>query len=112
MKRLRPLAATFLIALAACGAPALPASQNYATLQGRVLDAATNAPIPGAVVTVNFVSNSAPTGPDGSFKVQNVPIVQDDYSAAAPGYAGSVTASTSFAPGQTVTVTITLQKSS
>lgn len=108
---IRPLAMVVLVALAACGSPALPASQNYASLQGRVLDAATNAPITGAIVTVNFVSNSAPTGPDGTFKVQNVPIGQDDYSASAPGYASSATASTSFAPGQAVSVTIALQKS-
>ena len=35
MNRLRPLVAVLLLALAACGGPALPASQNYATLTGR-----------------------------------------------------------------------------
>ena|ERR1700694_4462998 len=107
----RSLAVVCLLALAACGAPAFPASQNYATLAGRVIDDATNAPIAGAVVTVNFVNNSAPTGPDGTFKIPNVPIGQDDYSASAPGYASSATASTSFAARQTVSVTISLKKS-
>jgi len=111
MKRIRSLAVMLLLALAACGGPGLPASQNYATLTGRVVDSATSLPIVGAIVTVNFVSNSAPTGADGTFKVLNVPIGQDDYSAAAAGYASSATASTSFAAGQTVSVLITLQKS-
>lgn len=80
-----PLAAALL--LAACGGPAIPPAQNYATVFGRAYDAATNAPVPGVVVTVDVVVLGT-TGNDGSFTVNNVPVGQTDVSVRPPaGYA-------------------------
>jgi hypothetical protein len=79
-----PLAAALL--LAACS-PGLPPAQNYATVFGRIYDAATNAPIAGAQVTVDVVA-VAVTGSDGSYSVNNVPIGQTDVTVRPPaGYA-------------------------
>jgi hypothetical protein len=72
--------------LAACGGPAIPEAQTYATVFGRVYDATTNAPLGGVVVTVDVV-NGTTSGADGSYTVSNVPVGQTDVSVQVPsGY--------------------------
>jgi hypothetical protein len=80
---LAPVAVAAL--LAGCG-PAVPPAQTYATVFGRVYDAATNAGIPGVVVTVDVV-NGTTTASDGSYSVSNVPVGQTDVTVQVPaGY--------------------------
>ena len=81
----RIVAFVLLIALAGCGEEGLPPASKYATVSGRVYDAATKAPIPGAQVEL-LVVLEATAGPDGTFKVGNVPAGQLDGTVSAPGY--------------------------
>ena len=79
-----PLAAAVL--LVACGGPAIPPAQNYATVYGRVYDAATGAGVAGAIVTVDVVG-TVTSGPDGSFSAADVPIGPTDVTVVPPnGY--------------------------
>lgn len=72
--------------LAACGGPAIPNAQTYATVYGRVYDTVTNAPVAGVLVTVDVV-NGTTSGADGSYTVDNVPIGQTDVGVNVPsGY--------------------------
>lgn len=81
---LAPLAAAVL--LVACGGPSIPPAQNYATVYGRVYDAATDAGVAGAIVTVDVI-NAVTSGPDGSFTATNVPIGPTDVTVVPPsGY--------------------------
>jgi hypothetical protein len=74
------------VLLAACGGPAVPNAQTYATIFGRVYDTTTNAPVSGVIVTVDVVNGSA-SGADGSYTVNNVPVGQTDVTVAVPqGY--------------------------
>jgi len=81
---LRPL--ILLTVLAGCGAPQTPPAQQYATISGTVADIATNKPIAGAVVTINGVQPSNPTGADGRYSVANIPNGDFSCSAQAPNY--------------------------
>lgn len=111
MKALR-IAALALpgVLLAACGG-GIPPAQNYATIQGRAFDAASNQPVAGVVVTVDVI-RTVTTGADGSYKITSIPVGQCTIAASAPsGYAvastpdcGSVTA------GQVVTIDIPLRR--
>jgi hypothetical protein len=84
----RPAFAASLVGavlLAACG-PAVPNAQTYATVYGRVYDTATNAPVPGVVITVDVV-DGATSGADGSYTIDNVPVGQTDVAVQVPaGY--------------------------
>lgn len=80
-----PLVAAFL--LTACGNPAIPPPQNYATVYGRVYDTVTNTGIGGALISIDVV-NTVTSGPDGSFSASNVPIGPTDVTVQPPnGYA-------------------------
>jgi len=61
------------VALAGCGGGGAAPQGNYGTISGLVKTAG-GQPIAGAVVTVDMVLKSAPTGPDGKYTVQTVPI--------------------------------------
>ena len=69
MRRLLLLAAGLLPLL---GAPAARA-QTGQTLTGRVLDAATRQPVPGAVVLLPDLQQSTATAPDGTFALPGLP---------------------------------------
>jgi len=60
------------LALAGCGSPAAPQG-NYGTINGTVKSAG-GQPVAGAVVTVDLVITSQPTGPDGKYTIQSVPV--------------------------------------
>ena len=101
-----------LAVLSACGQPQVPPAQNYATIRGRAYDRATNAPVAGVSVTVDTIL-IATTGPDGTYRIVNVPIGQytlipappSGYTAEPQGvYNGSVAA------GEAVTIDIPLVK--
>jgi hypothetical protein len=79
------LALTFgLFVLAGCG-PQVPPMGTYSTLFGQVTDAATNAPIAGAMVTINGTLN-ATTDKNGNYRAYPVPSGPFEYFASAADY--------------------------
>jgi hypothetical protein len=110
MRRAR-FALLAVVALAACGGPAIPPAQNYATITGRVYDTATNAPVPGAVVTGSVILTST-SGSDGTYTITNFPIGPNEVQVTPPaGYAAVVPQYTiSPQKGETLHVDIALKK--
>jgi hypothetical protein len=100
----------WLIGVAGCATPAVPQAQQYGSIAGTVVDAATNSPISGATVTIDVVF-VVTTGANGAFSVTNLPNGPVSCSAAAPNY---VTRNNDWcgqplAPGQNLTaVTVKL----
>jgi hypothetical protein len=100
-----------LAVLSACGQPQVPPAQNYATIRGRAYDRATNAPVAGVSVTVDTILIGT-TGPDGTYRIVNVPIglytlipgPPSGYTAEPQVFNGSVAA------GEAITVDIPLVK--
>lgn len=93
--------------LASCG-PALPPAGNYASVLGRVTDAASGAGVANATVSVNIVS-SVTTDASGSFRIVSVPTGPWQYSVQAPGYVGvSADNPPPLMPGEARTITIAL----
>jgi hypothetical protein len=84
MKTLLTVVAAAVL-LAACNTDALPPAAGVTTVSGTVLDAATNAPIAGAVVTIDTVL-TATTDSGGKFSVDQVPSGIVDYTVQAKGY--------------------------
>jgi uncharacterized membrane protein len=84
----RAFVALLAAGLVGCN-PQIPPAGNYATVFGQVVDAATQAPIAGAVVTINS-AQSATTDAGGNFKVINVPTGPWSYSVQAPNYRPAV----------------------
>jgi Carboxypeptidase regulatory-like domain len=96
--------------LAACGGPAIPPAQNYATIRGRAFDNATNAPVAGVLVTVDTIL-TATTGSDGTYRIVNVPIGQYTLTVQPPqGYAPVRDQTGSVAAGETVSIDIPLTR--
>jgi hypothetical protein len=102
-----------LAVLTACGGPAIPPAQNYGTIAGRVYDRATNAPVAGALVTVDTIL-TATSGSDGSYRIGTIPLGTYQMGVQASGYAApslsSPPYSGSIGAGQTITVDIPLTK--
>jgi len=102
-----------LAALASCGAPQVPAAQNYGTIVGRAYDQTTNQPVANVVVVVDTIL-TATTGTDGSYRIGNIPLGTYTLRPQAPqGYNAPVqpTYDGSIATGQTITVDIPLTHS-
>lgn len=73
MKKIFGLVATLaMLALAACNNPAAPQG-NYGNIAGTVTSAS-GQPLAGVVIQVDAVMRSQPTGPDGKYTVQGVPV--------------------------------------
>ena len=97
-----------LVALVGCNDSALPPGGTYQALSGVVLDAATNQPVAGAVVTVDTVL-TATTDAQGKFSFAQVPVGEVDYVVtvpnssykASPGHA-------QLAPDKPLTLTVTV----
>jgi uncharacterized membrane protein len=99
---------TTLLALAACGPPAVPPAQQYATITGTVVDAVSNAPISGATVAVNVVLTTT-TSSNGSFTISNIPNGPLECVASAANYApNSSWCAAPLSPGQKLNVTVQL----
>lgn len=92
--------------LAACQSDALPPTAKYGTVQGVVVDRATNRPIAGALITVDTVLKTN-TAADGKFTISNVPSGSFDYSVQANGYK-PVALPDTVDPSGTKTLTIAL----
>ncbi len=85
------LRATFVaLALAAglCGCvnPNAIGLQDYNSIVGRVIDAKTNGPISGALVSATGSNNPVYTSSDGSFMINMVAIGPQSVTASAAGY--------------------------
>jgi hypothetical protein len=78
-----PLAVALLAA--GCGPTPIPPAEQYALVGGFVRDGATGAPVPGALVTINFVL-AATAGVDGHYAITNIPNGPWSFSASAPNY--------------------------
>jgi uncharacterized protein YfaP (DUF2135 family) len=100
-----------VIGLAACGGPAIPPAQPYATITGRVYDAATNEAVPGAVVTGSVIL-TATSGSDGTYTITNFPIGPNEVQVTPPGGYTAVVPQYSISPqkGETLHLDIALKK--
>jgi hypothetical protein len=98
-----------LAALTACGG-GVPPAQNYATIQGRAYDVATNQAVSGATVCVDTI-DCATTGTDGTYRIGNIPLgscTGPSVTTVPSGYAvqGSIVQCGSVIAGQVVTIDI------
>jgi len=82
-------------------------AQQGGTITGRVVDAATQAPISGAQVRVQGTTRGAATGSEGRFEITGVPAGAVTVTASTLGYATG-TRQVTVAAGQTVDVTFSL----
>jgi uncharacterized membrane protein len=111
MKRARFASVALLVGLAACGGPAIPPAQNYATITGLVYDADTKAPVSDAVITGSVILTST-SGNDGKYKIANFPIGPNELQVTPPPGYTAVQSQYTIAPqkGETLTVDIPLKK--
>lgn len=112
MKRARLIVgALFALAtLAGCNDSALPPGGTYQSVSGVVVDAATNQPIAGAVVTVDTVL-TATTDAAGKFSFEKVPVGEVDYVVTPPAntpYKATQTQSAHLLPDKPLTLTVSL----
>lgn len=95
--------------VAGCGS-ALPPAGNYATISGRITDAATGVGIAGATVVVNVVL-SATTDAAGAYRIVSVPTGSWEYAVSGPAnYANIATVDNPapLLPGETRSLDLAL----
>lgn len=96
------------LALAACNDGGLPPGGTYQSVQGVVVNAATNQPVSGATVTIDTVL-TATTDANGKFSFAQVPIGELDYQVSATGAKYAPTTGTAhLAPDKPLTLDIAL----
>ncbi|MGR4064325.1 MAG: carboxypeptidase regulatory-like domain-containing protein [Vulcanimicrobiaceae bacterium] len=96
--------------LAACNNDDLPPAQQYATVQGTIVDSATKQPVAGATITVDTIL-TATTDANGKFKIDRVPVGIFDYTIAAQGHKVAQ-ASTTAEPGKPLELDVALDPDS
>jgi hypothetical protein len=89
-----------------CNNDALPPAAGFATVTGVVVDSATNAPISGAVITIDTVL-TATTDAAGKFSIEKVPSGIADYAVQAKGYQ-ELASSANIEPGKPFELNLTL----
>lgn len=104
------LAITLLLGVPGCNSDQLPPAAGFATVTGVIVDATTNAPIAGAVITIDTVL-TATTDAAGKFTIEKVPSGIADYAVQAKGYQ-AVTSSTDVEPGKPFQLNLTLAQQS
>jgi TolB protein len=104
--RLCAVIALLLLGTQACNNDALPPASGYASVTGTILDSATNAPIAGAVITIDTVL-TATTDAAGRFSIDKVPSGIADYSVQAKGYQ-PLASTTNIEPGKPFALNLTL----
>ena len=104
------LTALLLFGTQGCNSDALPPASGFASVTGVVVDSATNAPIAGAVVTIDTVL-TATTDATGHFSIDKVPSGIADYSVQAKGYQ-TLAATTNVEPGKPFALNLTLAQAS
>ncbi len=89
-----------------CNSDQLPPASGFASVTGTIVDAKTNAPITGAVVTIDTVL-TATSDASGRFTIAKVPSGIADYAVTATGYT-TLTSSATIEPGKPFTLNLTL----
>ena len=109
MTRARLIGALFAcLALVACNDSALPAGGTYQSVQGVVLDAASNRPIVGATVTMLTVLRTT-TDSSGKFTFAQVPVGDIDYQVAvSDGSYKAYSGSAHLTPDKPLSLTVAL----
>ncbi|MEO6836047.1 MAG: carboxypeptidase-like regulatory domain-containing protein [Candidatus Tumulicola sp.] len=100
------LAALLLVGATACNSDALPPAAGFTTVQGTVVDAVSNKPVAGAIVTIDTVL-TATTDASGKFSIDKVPSGIVDYTVQATGFT-VVSSSTNVEPGKPFELDLTL----
>ena len=99
------------VVLASCGGNAAAPQGNYGTIMG-VVKSTAGQPVAGATVTVDMVLKSSPTGADGKYMIQTVPIdsstTTTSVSCSAPGYLDPPPQHVTVAAGKQIEVDFTL----
>jgi hypothetical protein len=98
--------ALVLLGTSGCNTDSLPPAAGSASVAGTVLDAATNAPIRGALVTMDTVL-TATSDATGHFSFDKVPSGIADYVVSASGYR-PLTSSATLEPSKPFTLNLTL----
>ncbi len=98
--------ALLLFGTQGCNNDALPPASGFASVTGVIIDAATNAPIAGAVVTIDTVL-TATTDAAGRFSINKVPSGIADYSVQAKGYQ-TLASTADVEPGKPFQLNLTL----
>jgi hypothetical protein len=98
--------ALLLLGTQACNNDALPPAAGFATVSGTVVDATTNAPVAGAVVTIDAIL-TATTDASGKFSIDKVPSGIADYAVQAKGYQ-TLASSTNIEPNKAFELNLTL----
>ncbi|MGA8099916.1 MAG: TonB-dependent receptor [Candidatus Cybelea sp.] len=109
---MRNAVAVAIVALVLLAMPAEAVAGTTGTLRGRVVDAATHAPIAGAVVIASSPSQTAQSTSDASGAFSFISLPPDTYtvSATKDGYDPQSQPGISIAADQAATVTLLLQK--
>ena len=95
--------------LQGCDSDALPPAAGYTSVTGAIVDAKTNAPVSGAVITIDTVL-TATTDSAGHFSIDRVPSGIADYVVQAPGYQ-QLSSSATIEPGKPFALNLTLTNS-
>jgi hypothetical protein len=98
--------ALLLFGTQGCNTDSLPPASGFATVTGVIVDATTNAPIAGAVITIDTVL-SATTDAAGKFSIERVPSGIADYAVQAKGYQ-TLASTTNVEPGKPFQLNLTL----
>jgi hypothetical protein len=108
-----PFVLAFALAFLAGCDTGIPPQGNYATVSGRVVDAAGGAAIAGAAVVINGGVLSVQTDANGNFRVSPVPTGDWDYVVSATGYAstGLISNPSPLGPGEQRVITVMLTHS-
>lgn len=100
------LAVALLFALQGCNSDQLPPAAGYADVTGVIVDGTTNAPVAGAVVTIDTVL-TATTDASGKFTINKVPSGIADYAVQAKGYQ-PLASTANVEPGKPFQLNLTL----
>ncbi len=100
------IAVAILLGMQGCNADQLPPAAGFADVNGVIVDATTNAPIAGAVITIDTVL-TATTDASGKFTINKVPSGIVDYAVQAKGYQ-ALASSTNVEPGKPFQLNLTL----
>ncbi|MGA2759427.1 MAG: carboxypeptidase regulatory-like domain-containing protein [Candidatus Cybelea sp.] len=107
--RLSIVVALLYLGTAGCDNGELPPAAGFSSLSGTIVDATTNAPIRGALVTVDTVL-TATSDATGRFSIDKVPSGIADYAVEATGYQAQ-SSTTTIEPGKPFTLNLTLSAS-
>jgi hypothetical protein len=102
--------ALLTLGMQGCNADQLPPAAGYADVTGVVVDATTNAPVAGAIVTIDTVL-TATTDASGKFTINKVPSGIADYAVQAKGYQ-PLASTANVEPGKPFQLNLTLAQQS